>query len=73
VVSEGKTVESAGVPKAAEYLHHCYQAAWDQDAHGLCWVRVFAEAEQTSIIVLSALPKNITSASSASASFEVLI
>jgi hypothetical protein len=54
---ENEPTDAAGMPKTADYLHR-YRGTWDQEAHGLCWVRVFEEAGQTPIIVMSELPQN---------------
>jgi hypothetical protein len=47
----------AGMPKTADYLHR-FRGTFDREPHGVCWVRVFEEAGQTPVIVMSELPQN---------------
>ena len=46
-----------GMPKTADYLY-AFRGTWDQEPRGVCWVRVFEEAGQTPVIVMSELPQN---------------
>jgi hypothetical protein len=54
-------MDAAGILKTADSLHR-YRGTWDQEAHRLCWVRVFKEDGLTPVIVLSELPQNTSTA-----------
>lgn len=49
--------DAHGMPKTADYLH-AFRGMWDRDPEAICWVRVFEEAGQIPVIVMSEHPQN---------------
>lgn len=54
---EEEPKDTTGMPKTADYLHR-FRGTFDREPHAVCWVRVFEEAGQTPVIVMSELPQN---------------
>ena len=54
---EDEAAAVRGMPKTADYLH-AFRGMWDTAPDAICWVRVFAEAGQTPVVVMSEHPHN---------------
>jgi hypothetical protein len=58
--SENEPTASPGMPKTADELYR-FRGTFDQEPHGVCWVRVFEDEGKTPVIVIGELPQNTSS------------